>query len=200
MAVSFSILKTDEVNYMQISAKINQKRKVYNIIGSVRELEKYITGLPDKDVVYKFVTDGGFSSISFVKYIADHTHVYEFYASSFRIGKKELLLINSMFSSGHIDRCHFAVGTLMASGGESGRKYGYYECFKGLCDRNGWEYMVVNNHSKILLFNTDKGKYVIETSSNLNENPKIEQFSFEQSEELFEFYKGVFESWKDTEE
>jgi hypothetical protein len=30
---------------------------------------------------------------------------------------------------------------------------------------------------------------VIETSSNLNENPKIEQFSFENDAELFEFYR-----------
>lgn len=181
---------------MQTTIKVKQKRKVFKLIGSVHELSKYMTDLPDKETVYKFVTDGGFSSISFVKYIADHCHVRELYASSFRIGKKELLLINGMYNSGAIERCHFAVGTLMASGSKSDRKYGYYNCFKDLCDRNGWEYAMVNNHSKILLFDTDAGKYVIETSSNLNENPKIEQFSFEQSEELYEFYKGVFEAWK----
>lgn len=38
---------------------------------------------------------------------------------------------------------------------------------------------------------TDNGKFVIETSSNLNENPKIEQFSFERSDELFDFYFDV---------
>ena len=44
-----------------------------------------------------------------------------------------------------------------------------------------------------MLFDTDNGKYVLETSSNLNENPKIEQFSFEQNSELFDFYKKLFE-------
>lgn len=175
--------------------QVKQKRKIYNVIGSVAKLEKYIDGLPGSGFVHKFITDGGFSSISFVKYIADRCHIYDFYVSSFRIGKKELLLINSLYSSGNIDRCHFAVGTLMASGDKSDRKYGYYECFKELCDRNGWEYAVVNNHSKILLFDTDAGKYVIETSSNLNENPKIEQFSFEQDAGLYDFYKSVFDEW-----
>lgn len=84
----------------------------------------------------------------------------------------------------------------MANDSESVKRYKYYEDFKSLCDTNGWTYSVVNNHSKIMLFDTDVGKFVIETSSNLNENPKIEQFGFEKDEELFEFYKQVFENWK----
>ena len=35
---------------------------------------------------------------------------------------------------------------------------------------------------------TELGKFVLETSSNLNENPKIEQFSFEKDEKLYDFY------------
>lgn len=180
---------------MQVAAKVRQKRKVFNILGSVEELGRYIDSFPEPGVVHKFVTDGGFSSISFVKFIAERCHVNEFYASSFRIGKKELLLINSLFCGNKIDKCYFAVGTLMSSKNKADKKYGYYECFKNLCDQNGWEYVTVNNHSKILLFDTDVGQFVIETSSNLNENPKIEQFSFEQSAELFEFYKNVFKEW-----
>lgn len=34
--------------------------------------------------------------------------------------------------------------------------------------------------------------YVIETSSNLNENPKLEQFSWENDKELFEWYEKLF--------
>lgn len=83
----------------------------------------------------------------------------------------------------------------MANDSESVKKYKYYENFKSLCVSNGWKYVVVNNHSKILLFNTDRGKFVIETSSNLNENPKIEQFSFEKDDKLFDFYTDVFNSW-----
>ena len=34
--------------------------------------------------------------------------------------------------------------------------------------------------------------YVIETSSNLNENPKMEQFSWENDRGLFDWYKKLF--------
>ena len=49
-----------------------------------------------------------------------------------------------------------------------------------------------SNHSKLLLFDTDDGKFVLETSSNLNENPSMEQFSFERNAELYDFYEGAF--------
>lgn len=178
--------------------RLRQKRKKFGIIRSVRELEQCMTILPEGNVVYKFVTNGGFSSISFIKYIADRCHVNELYASSFRIGSKELRLIDRLFQDGVIGTCHFAVGTLMANDSQSVKRYRYYDNFKELCERNGWEYIVTNNHSKILLFDTDAGKFVIETSSNLNDNPKIEQFSVEKSDDLFYFYRSVFQKWGKT--
>lgn len=150
--------------------------------------------LPDKEV-YKFVSEGGFSSISFVKYIADRTVIRNLYASSFRIGRNELMIIDALHAAGRIHCCCFAVGTLMQNDSKRMKKYHYYDDFVSVCKKNGWKYATINNHSKILLFDTDSGKYILETSSNLNENPKIEQFSFEKDEELFGFYKSLFEMW-----
>jgi hypothetical protein len=73
-----------------------------------------------------------------------------------------------------------------------GKSYRYYDDLKSVCENNNWQIIVKNNHSKILLFDTKNGKFVIETSSNLNENPNMEQFSFERNSELYEFYKHYF--------
>lgn len=173
-----------------------KKRKRYSIVRSAHELEQVMPYLPGCEV-YKFVSDGRFSSISFVKYIADRTIVRHLHASSFRIGRKELQLIDALHQQGRIEQCSFAVGTLMKNDSERLKQYKYYDNFIAVCEKNGWEYMTVNNHSKLLLFDTDMGKFVLETSSNLNDNPKIEQFSFEQDEELYIFYKSVFEMWGD---
>lgn len=177
--------------------KQKQKVKRYSIMRSVHELEQEMPRLPE-DEVYKIVSDGRFSSISFIKYIADRAKIHEMYVSSFRIGRKELQLIDALHSTGWIGMCHFAVGTLMANDSTTVKRYHYYDDFKVVCGKNGWEYITVNNHSKILLFDTDTGKYVIETSSNLNENPKIEQFSFEKDEGLYKFYQQAFLRWGDT--
>lgn len=173
-----------------------KKRKRYSIIRSVHELIKEMEHLPNDDEVYKFILDGNFSSISFIVRVANETVINQLYASSLRIGKKQMQVIDSLHKSGRINQCHFAVGTIMENDSDVGKRYKYYDNFKGVCDKNGWKYATVNNHSKIILFDTDSGKYVLETSSNLNDNPKIEQFSFEKDDEMFDFYQSNFERWE----
>ena len=69
----------------------------------------------------------------------------------------------------------------MKNDSDTGKKYGYFNSLENVCAANNWNIVVMNNHSKILLFDTENGKFVIETSSNLNENPNMEQFSFEKN-------------------
>ena len=58
---------------------------------------------------------------------------------------------------------------------------------------SGFSWKYAKNHSKVILLDTDNGKYAVETSSNLNENPKIEQFCITCGKEVYEFYKaGLF--------
>lgn len=65
---------------------------------------------------------------------------------------------------------------------------GTFRIVKKVCEENEWHIHTLNNHSKVHLYDTALGKFVLETSSNLNENPKIEQFSFEKDAELYDFY------------
>lgn len=99
-------------------------------------------------------------------------------------------MLHKLHKDGRLDYAEFVFFNLMESDSE---KYNYFQIMKNICDLNNWKYKSDKNHSKVLLFDTDAGKFVIETSSNLNENPKIEQFSFEQDEELYKFYmKEIF--------
>lgn len=54
---------------------------------------------------------------------------------------------------------------------------------------------------------TKNNYYVVETSSNLNENPQIEQFTFENDKDLYEFYYDIFKvimevelSWREKQQ
>jgi hypothetical protein len=77
--------------------------------------------------------------------------------------------------------------------------YNYFDKIAQTCELNGWDVYVINNHSKIILMKTESNYYVLETSSNLNENPKIEQYSFENNKELYDFYYAFFEILKQSE-
>ena len=176
--------------------KTKSKRKQFNIVRGRKEIEHMIDGLPGDDEVYKFVSTGGFSSICFISYIANITKINELHVSTLRVGKKELQMLDVLRKAGKLGKCNFVIGSLMANDSKAINAYGYYSNFRGVCEKNGWSYVSAHNHSKILLFDTDVGKFVIETSSNLNENPKFEQFSFERSDELYEFYLGFFDDIK----
>lgn len=169
------------------------KNKRFNIIRGTREIKNYIDKLPAENECFKFISTGGFSTICFINFIAGITKINNLYVSTLRVGKKELKMLDYLHKQNKLGYMHFIVGSLMSNDSAKVKKYGYYENLEKVCEDNGWKVTPSKNHSKVLLFDTDVGKYVIETSSNLNENPKIEQFSFEKSEELYNFYKQIFD-------
>ena len=74
----------------------------------------------------------------------------------------------------------------------NGTRYNYYEYMIERCRAFGWELKSFDNHSKLLLMRTRENWYTVETSSNLNENPKMEQFCWENDQTLFEWYRELF--------
>lgn len=171
------------------------KRRKFNIIRSEMELASLIDRLPWSDEIFTFASKGGFSSISFVRFVADRAKIGQLTATTLRVGKKELATIDHLHKHGKIDKCTFVVGSIMKKDSEIGKSYKYYDNLNLVCKNNDWDLIVANNHSKILLFDTDLGKYVLETSSNLNENPKYEQFSFCRDTDLYQFYYDFI--WKE---
>lgn len=174
--------------------RTKKKKTIFNVIRETKDLSKYIDDLPDEQV-YKFVSFGEFSSIAFINYIANKTTVNVLCCTTLTLGKKHLQVLNQLYKSNKIKKIKMIVGEIAKKGNTQSR-YGYWDNIIKIFETNKWEIAAVNNHSKILLFDTDLGKYVLETSSNLNENPKIEQFSFEKNEELYGFYLELFEEIK----
>lgn len=172
--------------------KIKGKRQTFNILREKICIEKLCKDLPANNEVYKYVSYGDFSSIGFVKFVSEKAKISSLTVATLRVGKKQLHILDMLKKQERLDHVHFIVGSLMKNDSKVGASYGYYDNLEEVCKKNKWKLTVLNNHAKVLLFDTDKGKFVIETSSNLNENPKIEQFSFEKNDKLYEFYLNIF--------
>ena len=171
--------------------RLPRKRYRFHIMRECSLIEQLTDTLPD-DEVFKLISAGGFSSIGFVRFVADRTHIKTLTATTLRVGAKQLEVLDVLKRQGKLDHVRFVIGSVMRHNRARGKTYEYYEQFVETCERRGWEYVIQSNHSKLLLFDTDAGKFVLETSSNLNENPSIEQFSFERNAELYDFYEGAF--------
>lgn len=170
---------------MEYKIRAKKKRVVFNVLRETKELDKHIDKLPDEHV-YKFVSLGGFSSIAFINYIANKTVINNLHCTTLTLGKKHLQVLKSLHKSNKLIKVNMMVGEITKTGNTQSR-YGYWDNIVKTFEENNWDICAINNHSKILLFDTDLGKYVLETSSNLNENPKIEQFSFEKTRSYMDF-------------
>lgn len=175
---------------MAVKLEVPTKRFSFNVMRELYSLQNIMPKLPEADTTYKIVTLCKFTSLAFIKYMADNIGIEELLVSTLVIGKQHMASLDIMHRQKKIKKATFIVGSLMKDGA-SGKKE-YHDLLIKMCQRNQWECFVTRNHSKVHLYDTKIGKFVLETSSNLNNNLSVEQYSFLQSEELYEFYKEVF--------
>ena len=66
------------------------------------------------------------------------------------------------------------------------------------CARMGWRFDEVRNHAKLILMRTEGGaRHCVRTSSNLNENPRIETYTWDNDAEIYDFYSQLFDALRD---
>ena len=185
----------DGYNRLDIHAIVREMPKrrhvAYSIENGTAQLS-YLLQDFDSEKEYHFLSNGGgFASINFINYVhKNFGRIKRLYVSTLRVGKKQIEDLARM----RIDSAVFVFSGVFDQGEDL--DYNYFDAFQEICKDRGWNYYRLNNHSKIILMQTDEHFFVLETSSNLNENPKIEQFTFCDDAGLFDFYQKFFEAAK----
>ncbi len=169
----------------------NKKRSKFKVGKEIYNFEAVTAGrLPDNDEIFTLISvSGGFSSLAIILSIAQKEKIEQIYCSTFRIGKEHFKKLYGSFLSGNIKFAEFYTSDVQKKTDKD--KYDYLGFIKNICTETKLIVKPVKNHSKVILMKTLKGNYyIVETSSNLNENPKIEQFSISNDVELFDFYNN----------
>lgn len=186
-------MKMRESHSRKLMSRYN---KGFILNASVKILENELGELP-KNEIYKVIgLTGGIASISFVKWVTNYETIEYLTASTLRIGEKHFNYLAQLAQTGKMKHAKFFVSTMMTDieAKQKGQKYNYARRFNKCADKHNWEVVTINNHSKIILMKTDKcNYYVLETTANLNENPKIEQFSFSNDKTLYDYYTEFFD-------
>lgn len=181
--------------------KIKSKERIlFNIYSEKTKLKTLINNIPPGiNDCYKILSiKGGFSSIGIISYIAEKEKIEDLYVSTFRIGKKQFEELQRLKRMKLLDNVHLITSEsqkkIDSTQMYKGKIYNYFDYIQKVCEEFNWNVCCYENHSKLILMKTKNNNfYVIETSSNLNENPKIEHYSWENDEELFNWYKKFFE-------
>ncbi len=171
----------------------SKRRRRLSVWREAADLTALAGALPEGDEEYKIVSFCRVSSVAFLRWVASQTVIHELTLSTFRIGPRALKLLSGLHAQGRLARARFVVGRLASSQHSKNNERTYFERLAAMCQRNSWRVCSINNHIKIMLFDTAVGRYILEGSSNLNDAPNWEQYTFQQDRALYEFYGRVFD-------
>lgn len=136
------------------------------------------------------MSHGDIDSLSYVRHALNGvTHFDHVLMSTWCIAKADLDEIASWLDAGRIDQFDLYAGEIFPN------QYGdEYEQMIRMRDTYGCRIVIAKNHSKVTLCeNTAEGyRLAIESSANVNTNPRIEQTAIHCSDELHGFYLDFF--------
>lgn len=131
----------------------------------------------------------GFSSIAVIELAARSERIDELHVATFNVSRKRMGVLERLHREGRIGR-----GFVVTSDVKAGRDPYCREA----CERMGWDFREARNHAKLILMRTASGFHCVRTSSNLNENPRIETYTWDNDEETYTFYRQLFDALADV--
>lgn len=182
-----------QVTYMDVAGLVKRmqstERFYFNIQREKDSLEALVQNPPNEGETFRLLSGrGGFSTCALICFIASREVIEDLYVNTFRIGLAQFDELDELHTAGRLMNAHFITSKLQR---DTDRHYNYFGEISKKCEKNGWDLKVLDNHSKVVLCRTKNNYYVIETSSNLTDNPKMEQFCWENSSELYEWYEEL---------
>ena len=139
---------------------------------------------------YHVISRGDIDSLSYLRHaLAGTTHFDHVLLSTWCIARPDIEEIATWLDTGRIDQFDLYAGEIFPS------QYGdEYEQMLGLCKTYGARLVIGKNHSKVTLCHNNAEAYhlVIESSANVNTNPRIEQSAIHCSADLHAFYAEFF--------
>lgn len=138
------------------------------------------------------ITAGNVDQLSYLELMILQQPINYCLISTWCMGEEDVKQIEEWIDQGLIKKMDFYVGEIFPSQYTVG-----YAMLNRLVERtNCGRVAVFRNHSKIIAGYGEKFPFCVETSANVNTNPRTEQGSITINGELVEFYKAYFDGIK----
>ncbi|HUM37203.1 MAG TPA: hypothetical protein PLQ85_10065 [Anaerolineae bacterium] len=143
---------------------------------------------------WHIISRGDIDSLSYLRHaLTGTTHFDHVLLSTWCIAKPDIEEIATWLDTGRIDQFDLYAGEIFPN------QYGdEYEQMQQLCATYGARLVIAKNHSKVTLCHNAAEAYhlVIESSANVNTNPRIEQSAIHCDADLHAFYAEFFSGIK----
>ena len=139
---------------------------------------------------YHFLTAGNIDSLSFLKAILRQQDVRHLVVSTWCMGADDILWFREQTERGKIQKMDLYLGEIF-----SGSYRTEFSMVKDLYNDHPelGRYALFRNHSKVMAGIGDKFAFAIESSANINTNPRTENTVVTIDEGLYRFHKDYFD-------
>lgn len=194
MAMDFSeILPTGDADVVEdknvdksVSVKKTVNRHAMRRVLSELALEK--------ELPWHFERGASYHCITYMRCIVKQQRIRYALVSTWCCASEDIREIRSWIERGYIGRCDFYIGEIFKAS-----YYKQYEELTALCKELGGRVCMARNHSKVMVLFGEKFDAVIESSANVNTNPRIENTVITVDSELALWYKNFFDGIKSFE-
>lgn len=140
---------------------------------------------------YHCITGGDIDSLSYLKYILRQQNLKYLLFSTWCMAMEDIKEIEQWIIDGKIGRIDAYMGEIFPGS--------YTPQYERLCEiikKNSGRVCITKNHSKIFAGYGDKYAFAVESSANINTNPRIENSSIIVGQDIYNFYKDFFDCLK----
>ncbi len=174
----------EQVNAREYLAKI----KYDKIICKKASNFKDIVGVNlEQNTQYRIVTNKSFNAITVVSYLLEYYNIDEIYIVVYRMNNKSFDYLKSI-----IEKDNIKTGLIVSSFFRENKRYERWAKEIKIISENteNVKTSFCSSHAKVFLAKTTCGKHIVfEGSGNLSDNARLEQYIFEDNENVYNFHK-----------
>ena len=180
--------KANESSDKSVQVKQTINKHVMRRVLSELALEKELPWHFEQGVSYHCISFGDVDSLTYMRAIVKQQKIKYALVSTWCTASEDIEEIGSWIERGYIGRCDFYIGEIFKTS-----YYKQWEELTALCKKLGGRVCMARNHSKVMVLFGEKFSAVIESSANVNTNPRIENTVITVDGELAQWYKNFFD-------
>lgn len=171
-----------------VRVKQTINRHVMRRVTSELALEKELPWHFEQGASYHCLSWGDVDSLTYFRAIVKQQHIRYAFISTWCMASEDIAEIRHWIQKGYIDRVDFYIGEIF----KASYRPQYNELI-ALCKDLGGRVCMFRNHSKVMVLFGDRFDAAIESSANVNTNPRTENTVITVSSELARWYKDIYD-------
>ena len=161
-------------------------------VMSEANLDEALDWHMEPGTAYHVISYGDVDSLTFLRHIVKQQRLRYVLLATWCMATSDANEMLAWVKRGDVSRMDFYVGEIFKSGYR-----GCLDVLDEICKATGGRTARIRNHSKLMAFFGERFSGVIESSANVDTNPRIEQTCITIDEGLAGFYKSFFDQMID---